>query len=78
MLLLAFGLSAEEHYIVQHYSIRDGMSQNTVMAIMQDKQGFMWFGTWDGSAWAEGCKNAVKKVRDAGIRNMIMIDCAGW
>ncbi len=37
-----------------------------------------WFGTWDGSAWAEGCKTAVKKVRDAGIRNMIMIDCAGW
>lgn len=34
--------------MVQHYSIKDGMSQNTVMAIMQDKQGFMWFGTWDG------------------------------
>ncbi len=40
--------SAKEHYVVQHYSIKDGMSQNTVMAIMQDKQGFMWFGTWDG------------------------------
>ena len=37
-----------------------------------------WFGTWDGSAWAEGCREAVQKVRDAGIRNMIMIDCAGW
>ena len=34
--------------MIQHYSIKDGMSQNTVMAIMQDKQGFMWFGTWDG------------------------------
>ena len=41
-------ISAKEHYVVQHYSIKDGMSQNTVMAIMQDKQGFMWFGTWDG------------------------------
>ena len=39
---------AHEHYIVQHYSIKDGLSQNTVMAILQDKQGFMWFGTWDG------------------------------
>ncbi len=41
-------VSAKEHYVIQHYSIKDGMSQNTVMAIMQDKQGFMWFGTWDG------------------------------
>ena len=39
---------AKEHYVIQHYSIKDGMSQNTVMAILQDKQGFMWFGTWDG------------------------------
>ena len=48
VLICALSLSANEHYVVQHYSIKDGMSQNTVMAIMQDKQGFMWFGTWDG------------------------------
>lgn len=48
LLLGMLSVSAKEHYIVQHYSIKDGMSQNTVMAIMQDKQGFMWFGTWDG------------------------------
>jgi ligand-binding sensor domain-containing protein len=41
-------IAAHEHYVVQHYSIKDGLSQNTVMAILQDKQGFMWFGTWDG------------------------------
>ena len=48
VLLCTSGLIASEHYVVQHYSIKDGMSQNTVMAIMQDRQGFMWFGTWDG------------------------------
>lgn len=42
------GLRAEEHYLVSHYSIENGMSQNTVMSILQDKQGYMWFGTWDG------------------------------
>jgi ligand-binding sensor domain-containing protein len=36
-----------QHYVVRHYSVEDGLIQNTVMAIMQDKQGFMWFGTWD-------------------------------
>ena len=42
------GLRAEEHYLVSHYSIENGMSQNTVMSILQDKQGYMWFGTWGG------------------------------
>lgn len=29
-------------------SINDGLSQNTVYAILQDSKGFMWFGTKDG------------------------------
>ena len=37
-----------EHYLVKHYSVEDGLSQKTVMSIFQDRQGFMWFGTWDG------------------------------
>ncbi len=31
-----------------HLSIKDGLSQNTVTAVMQDKKGFMWIGTQDG------------------------------
>ncbi len=43
-------LSAQDRnpYSVHHYSVTDGLSQNTVMSILQDKDGFMWFGTWDG------------------------------
>lgn len=26
----------------------DGLSQNTVVSILQDSRGFMWFGTWNG------------------------------
>ena len=37
-----------EHYQVKHYSVEDGLSQKTVMSILQDRQGYMWFGTWDG------------------------------
>lgn len=37
-----------------------------------------WFGSWDGYAWAEGNKSAIKALRNAGINNMIMVDSAGW
>jgi ligand-binding sensor domain-containing protein len=36
------------HYSFKHYNINNGLSQNTVYAIFQDNQGFMWFGTKDG------------------------------
>ena len=50
ILMLPGYLFAREHlqYTVHHYSVSDGLSQNTVMAILQDRDGFMWFGTWDG------------------------------
>lgn len=37
-----------------------------------------WYGEWSSSTWADGCKQAIDVVRDAGIKNMIMIDSAGW
>lgn len=37
-----------------------------------------WYGTWDGQKWAEGYKQAIPKLRAAGINNTIMVDCAGW
>ena len=58
---------AHEHYIIQHYSIVNGMSQNTVMAILQDKQGFMWFGTWDGLNRFDGYTFEVFKAMNEGV-----------
>ena len=31
-----------------HLSTEHGLSQNTVLCALQDRQGFMWFGTQDG------------------------------
>lgn len=39
---------ADEHYYFKNLSVQNGLSQNTVNTILQDKQGFMWFGTKDG------------------------------
>lgn len=69
LLVLAFCWSARshEHYVVQHYSIKDGMSQNTVMSILQDRQGYMWFGTWDGLNRFDGYTFTVYKAMNNGV-----------
>ncbi len=66
LLTCCLGAWAHEHYIVQHYSIQDGMSQNTVMAILQDQQGFMWFGTWDGLNRFDGYTFEIYKAMNNG------------
>lgn len=37
-----------------------------------------WVGTWDAEKWRDGYTAAIKKLREAGIKNTIMIDAAGW
>ncbi|WP_029277757.1 hybrid sensor histidine kinase/response regulator transcription factor [Pedobacter borealis] len=48
-ILLLCALSTYSHaqtpYIFNHLNIEDGLSQNSVLAIIKDPQGFMWFGT---------------------------------
>ncbi len=41
-------LSAETTPFFHHLGIKDGLSSETVFAICQDRQGFMWFGTIGG------------------------------
>ena len=38
-----------------------------------------WFGSWNqADAWADGYLKVIPKMRDAGIRNMLVVDCAGY
>lgn len=50
VICLLGSLRAQEtmQFSVRHYSAANGLSQNTVMAILEDADGFMWLGTWDG------------------------------
>ena len=63
--------SAHEHYVIQHYSIKDGLSQNTVMSILQDHQGFMWFGTWDGLNRYDGYEFEIFKAMNNGVEAQV-------
>ena len=40
--------AAPRDYPLEHLSINEGVSQNTVFCIFQDRRGFMWLGTEDG------------------------------
>ncbi len=37
-----------------------------------------WIGEWNAEAWRDGYVEAIPKLREAGIKNTIMVDAAGW
>src|SRR6478609_7977872 len=51
LLLLLFSLfsNAQQPYIpFHHLSAKDGLSHNQILSLLQDRNGFMWFGTLEG------------------------------
>ena len=47
-LLSAFLSLAAQPFMFKHIEVADGLSNNSVYAILKDKDGFMWFGTNSG------------------------------
>jgi signal transduction histidine kinase/ligand-binding sensor domain-containing protein/DNA-binding response OmpR family regulator len=45
----------------EHFTIDDGLSHNNVICILQDRKGFMWFGTKDGLSKFDGYKFTMYK-----------------
>ena len=40
--------AASNDLCFRHFSVEDGLSSNSVRALMQDKYGFLWIGTDEG------------------------------
>ena len=56
-LILLGSLSVNAQLAVStHFSTEDGLVQNSVLSIAQDKQGFMWFGTENGLSRFDGLR----------------------
>lgn len=48
MLCSLWYLAAQGLVNVKHYSVKDGLSQNTVQGVLQDNEGYLWMATWNG------------------------------
>lgn len=46
--LLAITRAGAQPYYFRHYQVENGLSNNTVQACIQDRHGFLWFGTKEG------------------------------
>lgn len=44
----AIRVHGQPKYKIEHYSTEQGLSHRRVNYMMKDREGFMWFGTWDG------------------------------
>lgn len=66
-LLIAFICSIsvfpQQKCFFQHYGAEDGLPQHTVMDILQDKKGFMWFSTWNGLSRFDGYNFYTYKIQ---------------
>lgn len=46
--LFANGTQSANDYTFKQITIKEGLSQSSILSILQDKEGFMWFGTANG------------------------------
>ncbi len=60
-----YELTAQIKCKIENYSTEDGLSHDAISYIMKDKEGFMWFSTWDGINRFDG-KNFITYKATAG------------
>lgn len=66
-----------EHAVDYWIEMKDLLSENKAYAIVNIAN--EWYGTYnDLETWRDAYINAVKKLRDAGIENTLIVDSAGW
>lgn len=65
-------LSAVEYWI----SLKDILNAHcsTVLLNISNE----WCGSWSSKKWAEGYTRAIPRLREAGIKNTLIVDCGGW
>ncbi len=58
---MSFALLAQDNYRISSYGVDDGLPQNSIWSITQDRNDFLWFSTSDGLCRFDGYKFTVYK-----------------
>lgn len=66
----------ERQLIFRSFNADNGLAHNTVLAVIQDRTGFMWFGTKDGLNRYDGSEIRTVAVTDAIPGNNYSRRCA--
>lgn len=62
-LCISVNLFSQPKCFFEHFGSEDGLPQHTIMNILQDKKGFMWFSTWDGLCKFDGYDFYIYKIQ---------------
>jgi len=60
-------------YWIEIKSVLQGNEKYVIVNIANE-----WAGAWKSEPWKNGYVTAIKNLRNAGISNTLMVDCAGW
>jgi ligand-binding sensor domain-containing protein len=77
LLLSSLGFSQQKADIFKNFTAKDGLSQHDINCIVQDNEGFLWFGTNDGLNKYDGYNfNVFKPINedDSSISGRIVQD----
>ena len=69
-------ISALRHvtnYWIEMKNALIGKEQYVILNIANE-----WAGSWDGALWRDGYVEAIPKLREAGIKNTLLVDAGGW
>lgn len=71
---LVFGvkLGYSQEQVVRHLSVKDGLPSATVYCILQDKKGYIWFGTENGASRYDGTSFVNFTTKDGLTDNSIL------
>jgi signal transduction histidine kinase/ligand-binding sensor domain-containing protein/AraC-like DNA-binding protein len=65
--LMKLGLFGQDELGFDHLTMEDGFTSNKANAVIQDKKGFIWIGTWNGLNQYDGytCKTYSPNIQDS-------------
>lgn len=72
---ISFSSAFGEKAPIKHLTTADGLANNRIVRIYQDRKGFLWFATWEGLSRFDGYDFVNYDTRD-GLANHIINDVA--